>query len=93
MVHTKITGSIRQSVTVPDDLARKIQRNAKRKHQTFSKALVDYARLGVAEEEKAKQKLGLVVRKIQAASSDEEAESLALELTEAIFGPQSPSRA
>jgi hypothetical protein len=50
---------------------------------------MEYVRLGVAEEDRAREKLRLVVRKIQAAPSPEEAEALAGELTEAVFGPQS----
>jgi hypothetical protein len=74
---------------VPADLAWKIGQGAKRNHQTFSKALVEYARRGVAEEERARERLRGVVEKIQAAKSSEEAEALGAELMEAVFGPQS----
>ena len=80
--------SIRQSVTVPDELARKIARGAKRRHETFSKALVDYARRGIYEEQRAFEKLRLVVRKIQAAPTEEDAARYEDELVEVIFGPQ-----
>jgi hypothetical protein len=82
--------SIRQSVTVPEDLARKIGRGAKKKHLIFSKALIEYDRLGVAGQREAAIG-GRVVEKIQAATSREEAEALTVELTEAVFGPQSPN--
>ena len=81
--------SQRQSVTVPSGLARKIGQGAKRRHLTFSKALVEYARLGVEEEERARERLRVVVEKIQATSSSAEAEALGTELIEAVFGPQS----
>jgi hypothetical protein len=80
--------SIRQSVTVPGELAAKIASGAKRKHLTFSKALVEYARLGAAEEKQAKQKVRSVVEKIQAARSQEAAELLTAELRDTVLGPQ-----
>ena len=81
--------SVRQSVTIPGELAREIERGAKRRHATFSKALVDYARRGIYEEQRALEKLRLVVRKIQAALTEEEAAAVRYEdeLVEAIFGP------
>jgi hypothetical protein len=49
--------SIRQSVTVPGELVGKIARGAQRKHLTFSKALIEYARAGVTEEERDQRKM------------------------------------
>ena len=80
--------SVRQSVTIPGELAREIERGAKRRHATFSKALVDYARRGIYEEQRALEKLRLVVRKIQAAPTEEDAARYEDELVEVIFGPQ-----
>ena len=82
-----MAASVRQSVTVPADLARRIARDARQRHQTFSKTLLDYARLGLLEEERAKKRLRDVAEKIQAAPTPEAAGHYAGELTEAIFGP------
>jgi hypothetical protein len=81
---------IRQSVTVPGNLAAKIARGAKRKHLTFSKALIEYARLGVAEEARAKEKVRSAVEKMRAAKSLDETETLVTELAEAVLGPRTP---
>jgi hypothetical protein len=57
--------SIRQSVTIPGELVGKIARGAKRKHLTFSKALIEYARVGVAEEEQTGRKMQSAVEKLR----------------------------
>jgi len=80
--------SVRQSITIPGELARKIKRGAKRQHETFSKALLHYARLGIAEEERAERNLRGIVDKIRSAPTAEAAEAFTDELTEAVFGPQ-----
>jgi hypothetical protein len=49
-----VPSSHRQSVTIPIDLARKIEREARKRYQTFSKTLVDYARIGFEADQKAK---------------------------------------
>ena len=85
--------SVRQSVTVPAELAREIEQGAKRRHETFSKALVNYARLGIKEEEKTLRQLRAVFRKIRAAKSDSEAETYGEQLIEIMFGPQQEPRA
>ena len=83
--------SLRQSVTIPADLAREIEREARRQHKTFSKALIDYTRAGLTEQQRARRKLRSLVRKIQAAPTFEEADRLyGEELIETIFGPQEP---
>lgn len=82
----------RQSVTIPGDLVRDLQRSAKHRHETVSATLIHYARAGIAEEQKAKQKLRDLVKKIQAAPTPQEAEQkYGDELIETIFGPQSYS--
>jgi|SRR5262252_4602878 len=83
-----MTDSVRQSVTIPGELAREIERGAKRQHETFSKSMLRYVRLGIAEEQRAQERLRDVVRKIRSAPTTEEAETFTNELTEAIFGPQ-----
>ena len=84
-----MTKSVRQSVTVPAELAREIEREAKRRHETFSKALLHYARVGMTEEQRAVKKVRSLMRKIQAAPTAEEADRLyGDELIETIFGPQ-----
>jgi hypothetical protein len=86
-----MASSVRQSVTVPADLARQIQRDAKRKHQTFSKTLLDYARVGLVERDRRFKQLHEVVEKIQSAATAEDAAQFDEELEEAIFGPQERS--
>jgi metal-responsive CopG/Arc/MetJ family transcriptional regulator len=88
-----MANSVRQSVTIPGDLARQIDGAAKRRRETFSKSLLHYARRGIAEEQKTEQALRAVLRKIRAETSDSEAESYAAELTEIVFGPQRERRA
>jgi hypothetical protein len=88
-----VADSIRQSVTIPGELARKIERAAKQQHETFSKALLRFARIGMSEEERARKRLRAVVYKIQAAATEEEAARYEDELVEAIFGPQRERRA
>ena len=83
--------SKRQSITFPDELWREIEQ--KRQHESFSQAALRYMRQGIAEEARAKERLREVVRKIQAAGSDEAADAYVDELTEALFGPQRSPRA
>lgn len=84
--------AIRQSVTIPGDLAELIERK-KQQDESISKVLVRYARLGIAEEARARVRLREVVRKIQAAPSEAAAEAYVDELTEGLFGPQRQGRA
>lgn len=83
--------SKRQSITFPEDLWQQVDWWAKQRHETFSKAVLRLMRLGLAEEARAKERLREVVRKIQAAGSDEAADAYVDELTEAVFGPQQRS--
>lgn len=80
--------AIRQSVTIPGDLAELIER-LKQQNESISKVLLRYARLGIREEERREQELRSLVRKIQAAPTPEEADRLyGDELIETVFGPQ-----
>ena len=58
----KRTTGIRQSVSIPASLAKKIRRVAKERHLTISRALVSLAERGVQAERDAKENLNSAYR-------------------------------
>ena len=78
--------SVRQSVTIPAQLAKEVQRVAKERHLTASKALVELAQRGVEAEAKARENLNTSYRVFMAEADPARKEEAGKDLIRAIFG-------
>ena len=79
--------SVRQSVTIPVQLAREVRRVAKERNVTMSRALVTLAERGVEAEAAARARLTGAYEKFMAAEGDPVRKSEAgADLIRAIFG-------
>jgi hypothetical protein len=81
--------SVRQSVTIPADLAADVRRVAKERHVTMSRALVALAERGVRAEAEAKQQLKAAYRSFVQEAEPERKNEAGRELIRAIFGKDS----
>jgi hypothetical protein len=63
---TRTASSVRQSVTIPAQLAVEVERVARKKHLTMSRALVVLAQRGVEAEAEARVNLGATYRRFMA---------------------------
>lgn len=60
---TRAASSVRQSVTIPAQLAVEVERVARKKHLTMSRALVALAQRGVEAEAAARENLNATYRR------------------------------
>ena len=78
--------SVRQSVTMPADLAIEVERVAKKKHLTMSRALVVLAQRGVEAEAAARQNLNATYRRFMSEADSQRKNAAGQDLIRAIFG-------
>jgi hypothetical protein len=78
--------SVRQSVTIPANLAREVKRVAKERKLTMSRALVTLAEQGVEAEAAARTKLAAAYEQFIATKDPTKKNEAGKELIQAIFG-------
>jgi hypothetical protein len=78
--------SVRQSVTIPTQLAREVRRVAKERKVTMSRALVTLAEKGVEAEAAARSKLVASYEQFMAMEDPAKKSEAGKELIQAIFG-------
>ena len=78
--------SVRQSVTIPAQLAIEVRRVAKQKHLTMSRALVTLAEKGVEAEAAARESLNSAYRQFMSADGAAQKNEAGKDLIRAIFG-------
>ena len=81
--------SVRQSVTIPAALATEVQRVAKERHLTISRALVALAERGVRAEAEAKAQLKASYRRFIEEKDPAVKNEAGLDLIRSIFGTDS----
>lgn len=82
----RTASSIRQSVTIPAQLAIEVERVAKKKHLTMNRALVMLAQRGVQAEAAARDSLNATYRRFMSETTPECKVEAGKELIRAIFG-------
>lgn len=80
------TDSVRQSVTIPAQLAREVRRVAKERNVTLSRALVTLAERGVEADAAERQKLTTAYERFLAESDPARKSEVGEDLIRAIFG-------
>ena len=80
------TASVRQSVTIPAQLAVEVERVARRQHLTMSRALVVLAQRGVEAEAAALANLNASYRRFIAEADPERKNEAGKDLIRAVFG-------
>jgi len=80
------TRSVRQSVTMPAQLAREVRRVAKERNVTMSRALVALAERGIEAEAAARSKLTTAYENFMAESDPTRKSEVGEDLIRAIFG-------
>ena len=83
---TRTASSVRQSVTIPARLAIEVERVAKKKHLTMSRALVELAQRGVEAEAAARDELNATYRRFMSEADPERKDEAGKELIRAVFG-------
>ena len=78
--------SVRQSVTIPAQLAIEVERVAKKEHLTTSRALVLLAQRGVDAESAARAHLNTTYRRFMAEADPDRKGEAGKDLIRAIFG-------
>jgi hypothetical protein len=78
--------SVRQSVTIPAQLAVEVERVAKRKHLTMSRALVELAERGVEAEAAARDRLNATYRRFMSEADPKRKGEAGKDLIREIFG-------
>jgi hypothetical protein len=81
--------SVRQSVTIPAQLAIEVERVAKKRHLTMSRALVVLAQRGVEAEAAARDSLNATYRRFRSEADPERKGEAGKDLIRAIFGKDS----
>lgn len=84
--HKQTAPSVRQSVTIPAQLAVEVERVARKKHLTMSRALVVLAQRGVEAEAAARDNLKTTYRRFMAEADPERKDEAGKDLIRAIFG-------
>ena len=82
------TRSVRQSVTIPAQLAAEVRRVAKERDLTASRALVALAQRGVEAEAAARENLNAAYRRFMSESDPERKSEAGKDLIRSIFGRQ-----
>ena len=80
------SASVRQSVTIPAQLAREVRRVAKERNVTMSRALVTLAQRGVEAEAAARAKLTTAYETFMAEQDPARRSEVGEDLIRAIFG-------
>lgn len=80
------TASVRQSVTIPAQLAIEVKRVARKRHLTMSRALVVLAQRGVEAEAAARENLNATYRRFMSAADPKQKDEAGKDLIRAIFG-------
>jgi hypothetical protein len=83
---TRTAASVRQSVTIPAELAIEVERVARKKHLTMSRALVMLAQRGVDAEVAARQNLNATYRRFMSEADPQRKNEAGKDLIRAIFG-------
>ena len=78
--------AVRQSVTIPAELASEVRRVAKKRRLTMSRALVELAERGVRAEKEAKLQLGAAYRNFMSERNPARKEEAGKDLIRSIFG-------
>jgi hypothetical protein len=86
---TRTAVSVRQSVTIPAQLAIEVERVARKKHLTMSRALVELAQRGVEAEAAARDNLNATYRRFMSEADPERKGEAGKDLIRAIFGKDS----
>jgi hypothetical protein len=84
--HTRTASSVRRSVTIPAQLAVEVERVARKKHLTMSRALVVLAQRGVEAEAAARANLSATYRRFMAEAEPERKNEAGKDLIRAVFG-------
>ena len=84
---TKKASSIRQSVTIPAQLAVSVRRVAEERRLTMSRALVELAQRGIEAEAEARKNLKTSYRRFMSESDSERKAEAGRDLICAVFGP------
>src|ERR1035437_2343706 len=85
----RTSSSIRQSVTIPAQRAIEVERVARKKHLTMSRALVELAQRGVDAEAAARAKLNASYRRFMSETDPNRTGEAGEDLIRAIFGEDS----
>jgi hypothetical protein len=85
-IATRTPSSIRQSVTIPAQLAIEVQRVARKKHLTMSRALVELAQRGVEAEAAARESLNAAYRRFLSEVDPKLKNQAGEDLIRAVFG-------
>ena len=83
---TRTASSVRQSVTIPAQLAIEVERVARKKHLTTSRALVVLAQRGVEAEAATRANLSATYRRFMAEADPERKNEVGKDLIRAVFG-------
>lgn len=83
---TRTASSVRQSVTIPAQLAVEVERVERKKHLTMSRALVVLAQRGVEAEAAARANLSGTYRRFLAEADPERKNEAGKDLIRAVFG-------
>jgi hypothetical protein len=83
---TRTASSVRQSVTIPAQLAVEVERVARKKHLTMSRALVVLAQRGVEAQAAARASLSATYRRFLAEADPERKNEAGKDLIRAVFG-------
>src|ERR1035438_1425256 len=84
-VRTRTASSVRQSVTIPAELAVEVERVARTKHLTMSRALVVLAQRGVEAEAAARAALNATYRRFMGEADPERKNEAGKDLIRAVF--------
>jgi len=84
--HKETASSVRQSVTIPAELAMEVERVARKKHLTRSRALVVLAQRGVEADAAAHDNLKTTYRRFMAETDPERKDEAGKDLIRAVFG-------
>ena len=85
---TRTGSSVRRSVTIPVDLAIEVERVARKKHLTMSRALVMLAQRGVEAEAAARDNLNATYRRFMSEDDSRCKGEAGKDLIRAIFGKE-----
>jgi len=83
---TRTASSVRQSVTIPADLAIEVERVARKKHLTMSRALVMLAQRGVEAEAAARDRLNATYRRFMSEDDSGRKGEAGKDLIRTVFG-------
>jgi hypothetical protein len=86
MTRARTAASVRQSVTIPAQLAIEVERVSRKRHLTMSRALVALAQRGVEAEAAARDTLNATYRRFMSEANPERKGEAGKDLIRAMFG-------